>query len=294
MLFIDNVSFSYGKKQVLTSITLNMDRGVYGLLGANGAGKTTLISLLVKQLKPLSGSIYLDGKDIQSLNMNYFFHVGYLPQNPRFYPSYTVKEFLLYMAEIKGVPHKKAKHRCDELLEFVNLKDEAKKRVGVCSGGMKQRLGIAQALLNDPEILIFDEPTAGLDPMERIRFRNLISRLGDNHTVLLATHIVTDVEYISKEILLLQKGRLIQQGTLTELLRTIEGFVWNINTATETEVTNIIRTFKVSNVQQQSTGGYRLRVISDQKPFPDATQTQPSLEDVYLWYFTEESYVTPV
>lgn len=286
-LQLQDVCFSYGKTPVLKHISATLEHGVYGLLGANGAGKTTLISLLVKLRRPASGHIFLDGQDIFTEGVGYFDHIGYLPQSPRFYPQYTIRDFLRYMAAIKGMPKAMAYARCDELLAFVNLAEEAHKKVGACSGGMRQRVGIAQALLNDPELLILDEPTAGLDPLERIRFRNLVARLGESRTVLLATHIVPDVEHIAREVFLLRRGELIGQGSPAALAASLHGGVWQITVQGEAEVADCIRRFPVSNVQQEAES-YCLRVVSDTPPTPDSQPLAPRLEDVYLHLFGEE------
>ena len=285
---IHNVCFSYGQTEVLHNVTAEMKHGVYGLLGANGAGKTTLISLLTRLQKPSSGRISLHGQEIFSMGEQYYHHIGYLPQTPRFYKSYTIREFLRYMAAIKGLPSAAVNARCDELLTLVNLEHEFNKKVGACSGGMKQRLGIAQALLNDPEILILDEPTAGLDPLERIRFRNLISRMGETRTVLLATHIVPDVEYIAQEILLLKEGRIIGQGSPSALSEELTDCVWQITATTEKEVASLMQMYRVSNVQTDQ-DGYRLRIVYNGLPNANAVPLAPRLEDVYLWNFGEEA-----
>ena len=197
------VSKQYGKKFALQDFSATLRPGVYGLLGANGAGKTTLINLLVGVLAANSGNILVDGVDIKNLGQEFLSKIGYLPQYPAFYREFTVKEFLRYMCALKGIPDKTGWLSAQVLLQEVNLPDIERKKVGALSGGMRQRLGIVQAVLGDPDILILDEPTAGLDPQERIRFRNLITRFSKNRTVLLATHIVSDVEFIANEVLLM-------------------------------------------------------------------------------------------
>ena len=197
------------------------------------------------------------------------------------------------MAAVKGMDKKAARERCSTLLEFVNLADEKKKKIGSCSGGMKQRVGIAQAMLNDPAVLILDEPTAGLDPLERIRFRNLISRLGESRTVLLATHIVPDVEYIAREILLLKGGKLLEQGTPADLAASVKDCVWEFAVDKEEQVTQYMQNFKVSNVKQQASQ-YTLRIVHTDKPAPDAVPVVPTLEDAYLRHFGEGSHADTV
>lgn len=292
-LQIEEVSFSYGKHLALNNFSASLENGVYGLLGANGAGKTTLISILVKILSPQQGRVLFDGKDIRELGQSYFDNIGYLPQSPRFYNNYTIEEFLRYMATLKGMKKRTAQERCSTLLEFVNLVDERKKKIGACSGGIRQRVGIAQAMLNDPAILILDEPTAGLDPLERIRFRNIISRLGDNRTVLLATHIVSDVEHIARDILLLKDGQLIKQGTPAELSMAVENCVWEVVVDNEEQLMQHIREFKVSNIKQQESL-YILRIVHTDKPTADAHLVAPTLEDAYLWHFGEGFHVSTI
>lgn len=287
-LELQHVTFSYNRraKPALRDLSLTLEGGVYGLLGANGAGKTTLISMIVGLRHPGAGTITLDGRTQKEWGNAYFDHIGYLPQAPRFYDNYTLREFLLYMARLKGISAAAARTRSDELLEFVNLADECKKRVGACSGGMRQRLGIAQAMLNDPALLILDEPTAGLDPLERVRFRNLISRLGEERTVLLATHIVPDVEYIAKEIILLKSGELLQHGTPEEMAAPLQNAVWEMQVQTADDVSLAMRGKMVSNVRQQA-DGFVLRVVSKDSPAANALSVHPTLEDVYLYAFGE-------
>ena len=209
-LVIDRLTKQYQNKIAVDRISLTLKKGVYGLLGANGAGKTTLMRMLCGILKPTGGTITLDGVDVSE--EKYRTVLGYLPQDFGYYPEFTGMDFLLYMAALKGLTKDQAKHKAKDLLKLVALEDVAKKKIKTYSGGMKQRLGIAQALLNDPEILILDEPTAGIDPKERVRFRNLIGELGKDSIVLLSTHIVSDIERVADEILMMKGGQLIFQG----------------------------------------------------------------------------------
>ncbi|MBQ5671491.1 MAG: ABC transporter ATP-binding protein [Oscillospiraceae bacterium] len=221
-LTIDRVTKQYKNRIAVDRVSAKLHQGVYGLLGANGAGKTTLMRMLCGILTPTSGTITFDGIDVS--REEYRSILGYLPQDFGYYPEFTAMDFLLYLAALKGIPKAQAKRRAAELLELVSLQDVSKKKIKTFSGGMKQRLGIAQALLNDPQLLILDEPTAGLDPKERVRFRNLIEQLGKESIVLLSTHIVSDIEHIADEILMMKDGQLIYQGKWTDDMGDLESF----------------------------------------------------------------------
>ena len=221
-LIIDRVSKQYKSRIAVDRVSARLHRGVYGLLGTNGAGKTTLMRMLTGILTPTSGTITFDGMDVST--EDYRGILGYLPQDFGYYPEFTAMDFLLYLAALKGIPKAQAKRRAMELLELVSLQDMSRKKIKTFSGGMKQRLGIAQALLNDPKLLILDEPTAGLDPKERVRFRKLIEQLGKDSIVLLSTHIVSDIEHIADEILLMKDGQLIFQGPWTSEQGDLEAF----------------------------------------------------------------------
>ena len=213
-LVVDRVSKQYGSKIAVDRISLKLQKGVYGLLGANGAGKTTLMRLLCGILKPTGGSISFDGIDVST--EEYRARLVYLPQDFGYYPDFTGKDFLLYMAALKGLDRSRARKKAEELLQIVGLGEQGRKKIKTYSGGMKQRLGIAQALLGDPNLLILDEPTAGLDPKERVRFRELIGELGKENIVLLSTHIVSDIEHIADVVLMMKDGQLIYQGKWDE------------------------------------------------------------------------------
>lgn len=221
-LVIDRLTKQYENKIAVDRLSLKLHPGVHGLLGANGAGKTTLMRMLCGILKPTGGTVTLDGIDVMS--EEYRKMLGYLPQEFGYYPNFTGMDFLIYMSVLKGIPRKTAEKRAKELIELVGLKGMEKKKIKTYSGGMKQRLGIAQALLNRPKLLILDEPTAGLDPRERVRFRDLIAELGNKNIVLLSTHIVSDVEQIADRILLMKEGRLIFQGKREEVSENLEQF----------------------------------------------------------------------
>lgn len=221
-LIIDRLSKQYQNRIAVDRVSARLHRGVYGLLGANGAGKTTLMRMLCGILKPTGGTVTFDGMDVSE--EGYRAVLGYLPQDFGYYPEFSGTDFLLYLAALKGLPRPQAKRRTEELLELVSLQEAGRKKIKTYSGGMKQRLGIAQALLNDPKLLVLDEPTAGLDPKERVRFRNLIESLGKDSIVLLSTHIVSDIEHIADEVLMMKDGQLIFQGAWNENRGDLEKF----------------------------------------------------------------------
>ena len=221
-LVIDRLTKQFQNKIAVDRVSLRLHSGVFGLLGTNGAGKTTLMRMLCGILQPTSGTIAFDGMDVRE--EGYRAILGYLPQDFGYYPEFTAMDFLLYMAALKGLPKQSAKRRANELLELVGLQDMGRKKIKTFSGGMKQRLGIAQALLNNPKLLILDEPTAGLDPKERVRFRNLIGQLGEDSIVLLSTHIVSDIEHIADEVLMMKDGTLIYHGAWDDQMGDLEGF----------------------------------------------------------------------
>lgn len=276
------VSKQYKGKYALENFASELENGVYGLLGANGAGKTTLINIFVGILKCDKGQVFINDVDVRSLGIDFLSHIGYLPQYPQFYKNFEVMDFLRYMCVLKDIPKEQGEKRAKELLEIVNLGDATNKKIGALSGGMRQRVGIAQAMLNDPDILILDEPTAGLDPQERIRFRNLITKFSENRIVLLATHIVSDIEYIANQVILLKDGQLLKQDSPQALARGIEGKVWKV-TATDETMGEKLNHLKISNMMRDQ-NGIHLRVIDDEKPNVHAVNVQPNLEDVFLYY----------
>lgn len=264
----------------LRSFSLTIENGVLGLLGPNGAGKSTLMRLLATITKPTEGKVYWNGKDIQKSPDELRKVLGYLPQDFGVYPNLNAVEFLQYIAAIKGLDGKVAKQRIEELLQLVNLKEAAKRPLGGYSGGMKQRVGIAQALLNDPQLLIVDEPTVGLDPEERIRFRNLIADLSSNRIVILSTHIVSDVEATATEIAIIQKGKLLQHALPEEFLQQSEGKVWEW-VAPSSEIPIIKENHLISSTVRRS-DGVHVRIVSQQAPGQGAVAVTPNLEDCYL------------
>ena len=285
-LCIDRLTKQYGRRLAVDRLDLELHQGVYGLLGANGAGKTTLMRMLCDILTPTSGEIRYNGQEIGALGEDYRSRLGYLPQDFGYYPEFTAEKFLLYLAALKGLGRIQAGQKMLELLDLVGLADERKRKIRTFSGGMKQRLGIAQALLNDPEILILDEPTAGLDPKERVRFRNLISACAKDRIVLLSTHIVSDVEYIAGEILVMKEGRLIHRGAPEVITHEIDGKVWECEVDTE-RADELCGRYNVGNLK--NTGDKTiLRIIGEEKPMEGAVSVAPTLEDLYLYYFQEE------
>lgn len=284
-LCMNNISKRFGDFAAVEGVTLTMTSGVYGLLGVNGAGKTTLMRMLCTLLKPTSGSITCDGQDIFAMDAAYRDLLGYLPQDFGFYPDFSVRDYLLYIAAIKGVRPVVARDRVKRLIHQVGLDKVATRKMKRLSGGMKRRAGIAQAMLNDPHILILDEPTAGLDPNERIRFRNLISELSEDRLVLLSTHIVSDVEYIASEIWLMNGGRITDQGSAEALIRNMRDQVWRCQVP-RAEVSRYVAQFKVANIKAGHDGA-ELRIVAPVRPTPDAVLETPTLEDVFLYHFGE-------
>ena len=286
-LILTDLTKEFGAFVAVDHINLTMTKGVYGLLGVNGAGKTTLMRMICTLLKPTNGSITCDGKDIFRMGGEYRSLLGYLPQDFGFYPEFTVKDYLLYIASIKGVRPIVARKRVKELISKVGLTKVANKRMKKLSGGMKRRAGIAQAMLNDPQILILDEPTAGLDPNERIRFRKLISELAEERLVLLSTHIVSDIEYVASEVWLMKDGKMVQTGTVDEIIGSMRESVW-VCVVEKKMVADMMNKYKISNMKSDMKG-VELRIISAQKPYPDAMCVPASLEDVFLYYFGEKA-----
>lgn len=283
-LSLHNLTKRYGKTAGVKNVSLTLTTGVYGLLGVNGAGKTTLMRMVCTLTRPTSGRITFDGQDIFTMGEAYRQQLGYLPQDFGFYPDLNVVDYLMYIASLKGLRADFAKRRTFALLEQVGLKDSAKTRMRNLSGGMVRRVGIAQAMLNDPRILILDEPTAGLDPSERIRFRNLISELSGNRLVLLSTHIVSDVEFIANTIILMNQGQFIFTGTSEEIVASLDKRAW-VFTVPQSQVGHYLEQFLVANVKTAPHGATELRVLSGYPPTPQARETGVTLEDAFLIYF---------
>ena len=285
---IEGVSKQYNTKNWgLRDFTLELHTGVLGLLGPNGAGKSTLMRILATITKATSGRVTWNGTDIAKSPDVLRGVLGYLPQDFGVYPNLTVVEFLEYMAAIKGLDSKSAKKRIDELLQVVNLVEAVKRPLGGYSGGMKQRVGIAQALLNDPKVLIVDEPTVGLDPEERVRFRNLLSDLSGERIVVLSTHIVSDVEATATRIALVNKGQLLRESAPEDLLKEIENRVWEWTVISD-ELITLKQKHIVSGTIRRS-DGVQVRVVSEIQPDPNAQSISPNLEDAYLYFIGGKS-----
>lgn len=284
MLEIRNLSKEYGNNLALDNFSIVMKKGIYGILGANGAGKSTLMNLITDNVTRTSGQILYNGRDILELGAQFRSEVGYMPQQQGFYEQFSAKAFIIYMASLKGMKHKKAAAEADRLLKLVNLDDVAHKRIGSFSGGMKQRVLLAQALIGDPKILILDEPTAGLDPKERIRIRNMISELSKDKIIIYATHVVSDIECIADEVLLIKKGKMIGRGTPTELIDTVAGKVAEI-VCTKEELNDLQQKYRFANVSQKREG-LTVRIVGDDfSPEYRRVENDINLEDVYLYYF---------
>ena len=289
-LFFCNISKSYSYNLALYNFTVSLQPGIYALLGPNGSGKSTLMNIITDNLKADSGEITYTSDDgvtenILKMGVRFREKLGFMPQYPGLYPNFTVERFMWYMAALKGLPKEKAKKEIPEILAAVELDDVPKRKIGALSGGMKQRLTLAQAVLGDPEILILDEPTAGLDPKQRIAIRNYISKIAFNKIVIIATHVVSDIEFIARDIIMLKKGVIVDNAPPHELTKKIEGKVWNVP-CLESEVQSMQDTFRVTNIaRDEENGNVSLRVLSDEKPSEDSKIVTPTLEDYYLYIF---------
>lgn len=285
-LTFDRLSKQFGARIAVDRVSATLTPGVIGLLGANGAGKTTLMRMVCDVLRPTGGQILLDGRDATSLGDEYRALLGYLPQDFGYYPDFSALDFMRYMATLKGFSSRDGRARSMQLLEEVGLADDAKRKVKTYSGGMKQRLGIAQAMLNDPAILVLDEPTAGLDPKERVRFRNLIAGFAQDKIVILSTHIVSDVEFIASRILVMRAGQFVMDGTPEEVVAQAAGKVWECHVpAHQAEAMSV--SLAVANVRYATDGHAVVRVVADNAPTPDAKPVEPNLEDLYLHVFQD-------
>lgn len=287
-LSIEHIEKRYGEITALKDATLTFTPGIYGLLGPNGAGKSTLMKVLTQTIDSDGGMVSYQGKDIRALGSNYRKLIGYMPQNQGVYDDFTARRFLSYMAALKGIPKKQAREEIEQILKQVHLEEAAEQKLGTFSGGMKQRILIAQAILGNPSILIFDEPTAGLDPKERIRIRNLISQIALEHIVIIATHVVSDVEFIAKDIIFLKKGTILGCKTSVQWLKQLEGKVYEI-LIEEDGLEEAKKKFLICNIRRDEQGRIWARVILEEPERGyEAVPVAPTLEDLYLHLFERD------
>lgn len=284
---IQNLTKRFGQKTAVDDVSLTLTSGVWGLIGANGAGKTTLMRMLAGILTPTSGRVLCDGADTLSLGEAWRDMLGYLPQHFGFYPEFTVADYLDYMAALKGLEKKAAREKIEELCEILSLTRVYKNKIKKLSGGTQRRVGIAQAMLNDPEVLILDEPTSGLDPGERVRFRNLLSEFARDRIVLISTHIVSDIEYIAAENAVMKDGKLIDVGTTEQLLRAVEGKVFTA-LVPDGELARVEREVRVVSLKNEGGTQTLVRYVADAPLLRDSEMAEPRLEDLYLWLFKDE------
>lgn len=287
-LQFDRLSKEYGAKIAVDRVSAALGPGVYGLLGANGAGKTTLMRMACGVLGPTSGEVMFDGVPIERAGGAYRAVLGYLPQDFGYYPEFTALDFMEYMAALKGIGRRAARERSLELLDAVGLAGKERRRIRTFSGGMKQRLGIAQAVLNDPKVLVLDEPTAGLDPKERVRFRNLIASFAQDKVVLLSTHIVSDVESIADRIFVMRAGAFVMEGTPAELIGMAEGKVWEAEVE-GAGVDELSARLSVSRARYLHDGVAVVRYVSEKPEIPGSASVAPALEDLYLYVFRDDA-----
>ena len=285
-LVMEHLSKQFKNRIAVESIDTELREGVYGFLGANGAGKTTLMQMICGIIEPTAGEVKINSENNIQMGERFRDMLGYLPQEFGYTPGFTANDFMLYIASIKGLPPRFAKRKTKELLKLVNLEKDAGRKIRTFSGGMKRRLGIAQALLNDPKILILDEPTAGLDPKERAYFRNIIAEMSKDKIIIISTHIVSDIEYISDQVLIMKKGKFILQGPADELLKEVKNEVWSCRVPNN-QWSNFERTHCIANSHVMKEV-IEARVISTSSPIEGAIIVEPTLEDLYLKLFSDE------
>lgn len=284
---INNVTKSYGNNKALNNFSAELSPGIYALLGPNGSGKSTLMNIITQNLKADMGNITYNSEDTVKMGVKFREKLGFMPQYPGMYPNFSVERFLWYMAALKGIDKSTARQQIAEILQAVELDDVPRRKIGALSGGMKQRLALAQAVLGSPEILILDEPTAGLDPKQRIAIRNYISKIAFNKIVIIATHVVPDIEFVAKEIIILKKGVIIDSKPSSELTKKITGKVWSIITSEE-NVREMQSKYRIINISKNEKG-VELRALAEGKPEEiDVSTVAPTLEDYYLYVFGSE------
>ena len=287
-LKIEHLSKQFKDKRAVDDACITLTPGVWGLLGANGAGKTTLMRMIADIMTPTGGAIYYDGADIRKMGESYRNIFGFLPQDFGYSRDFTVKDYLEYVAALKDVPARETTKKINYLLDILTLSDVKKKKIAKLSGGMKRRVGIAQAMLNDPKILVMDEPTAGLDPGERVRFRNFISEFSHDRIVLISTHIVSDIEYIATRNAIMKAGKIVDIGTTDELVKEIEGKVWTCSVP-DGDLSSYEMRLRVINQRGEDNGQVSIRYLSETPEISGAVAVSPRLEDLYLWYFPQEN-----
>lgn len=289
-VLIMHINHSYGSVQALSDFTMDLTPGIYALLGPNGSGKSTLINIITGSITASAGQILYQEderqpEDILKMGIRFREKLGFMPQYPGMYSDFTVERFMKYMSALKGITKHEANEQITKILEQVELNDVRKRRIKTLSGGMKQRLALAQAVLGNPEILILDEPTAGLDPKQRISIRNFISEISLNKIVIIATHIVSDVEFIAKRVIMLRKGVVVDNASPNEMINKISGSVWKV-ICSESEIEKIQNNFRITNIgRDDESGGAVLRIVSKKKPTETAVTISPTLEDYYLYIF---------
>lgn len=287
-LNIKNISKTFSDKKAVSNVSVQLKPGIWGLLGANGAGKTTLMRMIVGIMEPSAGTITCEGVDIDKMGDKYREKIGYLPQEFGYDHDMTVNDYLEYIAALKGLESSTVKEKISELLEILSLSDVRKKKISKLSGGMRRRVGVAQALLNDPELLIMDEPTAGLDPGERVKLRNYISEIAHDRIVIISTHIVSDIEYIASQIMVMKNGSIINMGSVLELEKSIEGKVWTANVERNC-IPKLEEELSIVSQREERDGRISIRYLADETRVEDSIKANPNLEDMYLWLFPMES-----
>ncbi len=286
-LTIEHLNKQFKDKTAVDDVCLSLTPGVWGLLGANGAGKTTLMRMIADIMKPTSGKILFDGKNIYTMGEEYRNQFGFLPQDFGFFRDFTVKDYLEYVAALKDVPSRTSRKKIDSLLDTLTLSDVKNEKITKLSGGMQRRVGIAQAMLNDPQILIMDEPTAGLDPGERVRFRNFISEFSHDRIVLISTHIVSDIEYIATQNTIMKAGKILDVGTTDKLVKQVVGKVWTCMVPVD-KLPMYEMQLRVINQRGEDNNQVSIRYLADEPKISNSVMAPPRLEDLYLWLFPQE------